>query len=289
MYKLLRKKTDIQSPRTDSVSVLHERASFRQPGGSLTLEAAFVLPLFLLFCMAMMYFLIIISLQSDIQLRIDETARSLGKSAYLSQDSSLLTAAGVNPLSLRAAILDDLLTEKLDNSDIKGGASGVSTLLSTYDSETGILDIVVTYKYVIPYLPENISTISFMQRQRSRVWTGEEISGDGSEDSENDQIVYITPTGTVYHLTKSCSYLDLSIRSASYSVIGSLRNKSGGKYTRCRLCAKTGTAETVYITDYGSNWHLSLSCSGLKRTVIEIKLSEVGDRLLCSKCGADDQ
>ena len=254
---------------------------------SLTIEAALVLPIFLMFTAALMYFLIIISLQSDIQLRIEETARDLGKRAYLADDSGILETLNTNPLVIKAEILDDDLTERIENSGIKNSTSGISTLLSAYDEETGILDIVVTYQYVIPYLPESISTISFLQRCRSRVWIGSELSEStsGSESSE-EQIVYITPTGSAYHLTQSCPYLDLSIHSALYATIEAERNLSGSKYERCTACTSAGTTYvTVYITDYGTNWHASLSCSGLKRTVIAVDISEVGSRHLCSKCG----
>ena len=255
--------------------------------GSLTIEAALVLPIFLMFIAAVMYFLIIISLQSDIQLRIEETARDLGKKAYLTDDSEILETINTNPLVIKAEILDDDLTERIENSGIKNSTSGVSTILSAYDEGTGILDIVVTYQYVIPYLPENISTISFLQRCRSRVWIGSELSESTSAGESSDgQTVYITPTGSAYHLTKSCPYLDLSIHSTLYATIESERNLSGSKYERCTACTDAGASYvTVYITDYGTNWHASLSCSGLKRTVIAVDISEVGSRHLCSKCG----
>ena len=53
--------------------------------GSLTIEAALSLPIFLFFVIAVFYFLMIIFLQSDIQLHMEETARSMGSDATLCQ------------------------------------------------------------------------------------------------------------------------------------------------------------------------------------------------------------
>ena len=60
--------------------------------GSLTIEAALSLPIFLFFVIAVFYFLMIIFLQSDIQLRMEETARSMGKQAYLIERMDGLTS-----------------------------------------------------------------------------------------------------------------------------------------------------------------------------------------------------
>ena len=261
------------------------RSSFKKPlRASLTIEAALVLPLFMFFIAAITYLLVIISLQSDIQLAMEEAARSLGKTAYLTKETYTDTA--INYLTIRNAVLTDELKEEIDNSQIKRGTNGVSSLLSSYDEDSGILDIVLTYTYDIPFLADDIGDLTFLQRIRSRAWIGEEISGEEGS-SEDGQIVYVTPTGTVYHTTKDCSYLDLSVTSISYDSVSSARNKSGSKYSACSYCCKSSSYETVYITDYGTSYHSTLSCSRLKRTIIAIDISEVGDRTPCSKCGGD--
>lgn len=50
---------------------------------------------------------------------------------------------------------------------------------------------------------------------RIKAWTGYEAGGFGEED---DQIVYVTDTGVVYHKNPHCTHLDLSIHAAG--VIG---------------------------------------------------------------------
>ena len=279
--------------RAKIISIAHLRAQTRRtyppaPKGSLTLEAAIVLPVFMIFVTALLYLLIILSLQANIQLSMEETARSLDKKAYLTNEANLDFV--INPLTVKQMVMTPELTDKVNRSHITGGVNGIDTLLTTYNYETGILDIVLSYKYEIPFIFPGVIKFSFVQRCESRAWIGKSIKGEeGAGEESETRTVYITPTGTAYHLTKSCPYLDLSIRMVSGGEVDGLRNKNGGIYYRCTACARSGEYVYVYITDYGTNWHASLSCSGLKRTVTAVDISEVGSRHECSKCGGNDK
>ena len=87
-------------------------------------------------------------------------------------------------------------------------------------------------------------------------------------------------------LSKDCHYLDLSIHTVSAGDIDEARNANGGKYYPCS-CAKHAAAGSYYVTDYGTNYHADLSCSGLKRTIREVDISEVSSMHACPKCGGD--
>ena len=41
----------------------------------------------------------------------------------------------------------------------------------------------------------------------------------------------------------------------------------------------------IYITSQGNRYHTQLNCSGLKRTIYTVPLSQTGGRGRCSKCG----
>jgi hypothetical protein len=41
----------------------------------------------------------------------------------------------------------------------------------------------------------------------------------------------------------------------------------------------------LFVTASGSKYHSSLTCSGLKRTIIAISIKDVGDKKACSRCG----
>lgn len=67
--------------------------------------------------------------------------------------------------------------------------------------------------------------------------------------------------------------------------VENLRNESQGKYHACEKCMGGRIPASVYITDYGDRYHSTLACSGLKRTVYAIPLSEAVGKGACSKCG----
>ena len=117
-----------------------------------------------------------------------------------------------------------------------------------------------------------------------KTWTGyvktyEEGIGD-------NELVYVTETGIVYHRNYQCTYLEPSVRSVAKTQLGELRNSSGGIYHLCERCGwMPGNDGNCYVTDYGDRYHTSLSCSGLKRKVYTVPLSEVKGKGACSKCG----
>ena len=92
----------------------------------------------------------------------------------------------------------------------------------------------------------------------------------------------ITPYGNAYHSSAECKTLKLSIRSVPRTGISALRSEDGSIYYPCR-CAGT-SSKNVYITDYGTEYHGNIACSGLKRTVYRVLRSQVGDRHPCMRC-----
>ena len=84
----------------------------------------------------------------------------------------------------------------------------------------------------------------------------------------------------------SCTHLELSIRSVAEAEIAALRNENGEAYRKCMQCRYAENAfGRLYITNQGDCYHKDLGCSGIKRTVRMIRLSEVGTRRPCSQCG----
>ena len=126
-----------------------------------------------------------------------------------------------------------------------------------------------------------VPTVKYQEKIRIKAWVGYEKPGFDKDDEET---VYVTETGMVYHKDYHCTYLELSIHMIPSEGIENLRNESGGKYYPCEYCMRNG-GSGVYITDTGNRYHSSLSCSGLKRTVYAVPLSEVIGKGACSRCG----
>lgn len=293
--------------------------------GSLTVECAFVFPLFLYAMLAIMYFLQIYHLHDMLQQAITKEGLNLARYGYVyqyikdyegkgdlgekgenkqepgsidtheeSKDGGksdtlkdLLLTKSINAAFFHLKLHDYVDEDYINKSIIAGGMDGISAYLSDFMGEDDRIDIILTYFIKPPIALPRESDFFILQRVSVRGWngyrpdTGEE-EGEGEEDNV---YVYITENGSVYHLWEDCSYLKLSIRDVPFSNIKNLRNIYGGKYYPCELCSEEGKPTgTVYITDTGDRYHSDINCSGLKRTVLKIPLSEVGNRSLCKRC-----
>lgn len=109
-----------------------------------------------------------------------------------------------------------------------------------------------------------------------------------SPDDEDQQWGYITDSSTVFHLSRECTYLKPSVTEVNAAEIKDKRNRSGGKYYRCLYCIKknSGLTGTLYITKYGSRYHCDIDCSRLMRDVHRVRRKDNENLPLCSKCGS---
>lgn len=103
-----------------------------------------------------------------------------------------------------------------------------------------------------------------------------------NNETEENKYVYITETGEAYHTSRTCYHIKLTIRQIPD---GELSDRYQN-LSPCERCAEGRTTDgTVYITETGDRYHLSVSCSGLKRTVMRVKQKNVGSIPPCSNCG----
>ncbi len=280
--------------------------------GSLTIEAAFVLPLFLYFILAFLYFIQILMLQEYIQQGITRMGLNFAKTAYVYEDFTGITEAmnfdttifgqelelGLGDFT--AAIIDKtvlktisdnyLNTDFINRSCIEKGFQGISFEGSSILKEGGCIDIIVSYRAAPPISLFPLDSIKLLQRVRVRGWTGIKVTAAYSleDDTGVEEAVYITETGKVYHKSASCSHIRLSIRAVN-GIPDSYRNTGGGKYHACKECCR-GSVEpsgTFFITEDGSSYHIVRSCPALKRTVRQITISEIGSRTPCKRCSIE--
>ena len=120
-------------------------------------------------------------------------------------------------------------------------------------------------------------------------WTGSDGIGS-SGAAEPEEMVYVTETGHVFHLDPDCTYLHLSIHSVSGSSVAGLHNLYGDSYSPCEICSyHQAPGAYVYITDQGTRYHNQGSCSGLKRTVRLVRLSEASGYTPCTRCEGGEE
>lgn len=240
---------------------------------SVTIEAAFGIPLFLFAVLCLIW---LIELQS-IRFSIANAAQNAAKSA--AEDTAVIPV--LNVWKLKSDIVDLIGEERLDRSIVKGGKDGISCMGSYVSPDTGEMNIKVTCKIQLPVPVIGQPLAEIEQVFKLSAWTGY-MSGEKGADGEN--IVYVTDSGIVYHEDYQCSHLRLSIRAVDFNEIQELRNDGGGRYHACEKCVYRPAMGRVYITDTGDRYHNSLTCSGIKRTIHAVKRTEVKGMGGCSRC-----
>lgn len=310
----------MRSYRSKKERIKSQKVEGRNLKGSLTLEAALVLPIFIFAILAFIYLLQALILHNNLQNAITEIGLDSAKYGYVyesignsfqnsdsanNQELSYKDDEGVIDSTLETLVAKSIdsiyfktkLYYKLDigvanNSIIRNGFAGIHTYLSSYMEEDDEVDIILNYNLKLPLVFFNINDFQIVQRVKLKIWNGYRPPAKFSTASDDleeqdEEIVFITPSGNVYHISRGCSHISLSIRSVPYEQVKDLRNKSGGRYTSCSICWSNSKNESlVYITTSGDRYHKEKNCSGLKRTVIEVPISKVKDKSKCKRCGS---
>ncbi len=239
-----------------------------------TLEAAVVLPLTAVFFVSILFFFRIMQVQLEVQRALDNTGRKLA--VYLAEDTED-TGVGKN-ITANALLAKELAGNSVVKMYLDGGAAGISLGKSSYGGRNVKLE--ASYRICFPVNFPGLQKIRIVQRAACRKWTGWQLPADEDEDVW----VYIAATGTVYHITDTCTHLKLSVRQVDREMVGTMRNEDGARYRVCRLCSKQETGKIVYITKEGDRYHSVPGCSAIKRTIYRIRISEAEERRACRKC-----
>ena len=259
--------------------------------GSMTLEAAFALPFFLFAVINILYAVNIIGTQSRINAALHQTGNKMAFAGYVydrtvgSAIPESVAGVAMTQLYARGQILEYIGRSDLDHSCVTDGAAGVSLAGSTVMGEGDIIDLRVSYRVKPLISVMGFDGFAMSQRYYGKAWTGYDVAQHVSDLSQEDPMVYITKTGTVYHIDRNCTYLNPSVESVAATAVDDMRNQAGGKYYSCEICGGSKIQGQVYITRQGSSYHSQINCSGLKRTIYTVPLSQVGGRGRCSKCG----
>ncbi len=243
--------------------------------GVFTLEAAVILPLLASFFVSILFFFRVMQIEIAVQKALDDTGRQLAVFTAEKESASDIAMA-------QSLFLKELGETEMPARYIRGGIIGISLLSSEFGERE--IQLKAHYQIQLPIRLFWVWEFAIEQQASCRKWNGWSA---GAENGDADVWVYITETGSVYHRTSTCSHLDLSIQSVKREQLAYLRNENGGKYYACSRCAdRTNAWGNVYITNQGECYHNDLNCSEIKRTVYMIRLSEVGTRECCKRCGA---
>jgi hypothetical protein len=234
--------------------------------GSASLEATLVMPVFIAVMVAVYCMGKCRMAELGIYEAVVESAEYLAESQYINKTGVITPGM----------VFDDYLDDTgLIKKYVKNGVDGISFWGSYVDSDG---EVVVKASYTLcvnmPFIPSLSKERSVTVKQKG--YTGYQ-KAEGDDEASDAAYVYVTENREVYHSSRSCTYLTLSISMESLTAA-----KSSG-YKACKYCGSS-CGSTVYVTEYGESYHSRKNCSGLKRTVSRVKLSEVEDLGGCSRC-----
>ncbi len=268
-------------------------------GGSMTVEAAIVLPLSLMVIWVFWLFFSALALHVRIQFAMDEVTGMMAQQSFLlnaAQDRFQLDDGEVSfPKAIGSAawksaarqwVVYKVGRDAFRAGHVSGGSGGIF-VSGTWDKTRDIC-LTLHYRLEFPGVPGRIFTLPVSQTSRRRCWTGMQcVDNDEKEGSGTaDPVVFITESGTVYHRDIGCYHLDLTVREISSSSLAGARSRDGSKYYPCEYCAQVSHVPGIlYITPEGNRYHITRDCSGLKRRIRSVPLSETGGRRPCSHCG----
>ncbi len=257
----------------------HKRAFFLSSGkcrASMALEGSLVLPVFLFFMMTVLLSLEAVRFQSQVQEALFQAGN---RSAFLEYQVKYANGTKEN---VENQVKEYLASQMYPYLCVQGGENGV-LLQDLSTPADGIVAYQASYhlKPFVSWIP--IIDVTIKDKFFSHAWTGYSGMEDWEKDRQQELYVYITDTGSKYHLLYDCTYLHMQIQAVDYEQISNLRNKAGGKYYACLRC-KPLRKGIVYITSDGSCFHGQAECSSLKRTIYMIPYSEATGYSPCSKC-----
>lgn len=269
--------------------------------GSMTIEAALVLPIFLFMLLSLAFVIEAVRLQLHIGCALGQTAKEMASYGYLYDElknqgmkynDNQGDNQGLNKYKINNEIITipslffaenrikELAGEDYLNSSILSG-DGISLEGSKIMRDDRWIDLKVSYDIGLPFSIIPNAKLKITQSACSYVWTGH--IDDNGGDVEAERIVYKTEYGSRYHLDPLCKYLDIKIKQIAEDNLSIARNASGAKYYPCNRCI-SGHYDTYYITEYGSSYHSRSDCGAISRKIISLKQGEVNGLPCCREC-----
>jgi hypothetical protein len=272
--------------------------------GSMTVEAAILMPLMLCFFLNLGSAIEMMRFHGHMQMALWETgnhlalygnAYDIAESELLHQDPSQngiveqLTGVAFTQTYVKAQVME-YLKDSYGNASNPGsfilreGTQSLNFWESSLWRDDDCIDLIVSYPVQTMFSVAGIGSFRMSNRYFAKAWTGYDRSKHEDAHAVTMEYVYVTEHGTVWHETRDCTYINLSIRSATLDEAKATRNHNGSPYKECSLCKNSPVQSQVYITDSGTSYHYRANCSGLKRVVFAISKSEASGYRPCPRC-----
>ncbi len=273
--------------------------------GSMTLEAAVAVPLFLFFIMNLLFIFEAVRLQSGLQAALQQAGEQVCEAAYYTRfapgagqgenGAQEQTTEGGEAVSLllsetyvRNKVTSYLGEAFWKHSCVVGGKAGLSFARSKIMTEGDRVEIIVNCR-VRPFVRiAAFPDFAMQARYCGHAWVGWEPGSGLAQDSGGsvqEGAVYVTTYGEVYHTDAGCIYLNPQIRAVSASEVDNYRSGNGAKYYPCECCRPGGNG-IVYITKEGNRYHSDRNCSGIVRHLTTMETDAAKEHYRpCPVCG----
>ena len=269
-----------------------KRVSFaisRSWAGSMTVEAALGLTMFLFFMALMAAPMSIMDTRRKLQARLEAEGEKIAQYAYLTagvfspgtlEPGEMELVSGLSQGAVRLMV-ERSMEEAADTDRAGDFSASASRILK--DGET--IDLIVNYTIRLPFPIFTLDRMPQQIRCIRRAWTGKEgrNGGEGGAEDEENEIVYMGKDGSRYHRSRTCHYLYNDLSAVAFSEVGSLRSQSGERYRPCAVCGG-GSGGTVYVMPSGETYHSRKNCSAIVAYVRAVPLESVSHLGTCSYC-----
>lgn len=237
-----------------------------------------MLPLFIILMLNVISLFEMIYVHMAMDVALNQVGREISVAANFQNiyENDLLTEVYV-----KERVLELIGKDKIKDSLIVGDSNGIVLLRSEIAKGNDVIDLVMTYR-VEPWLPFfQVGDMVMINRCYIKAYTGYGLN----ENTSDERRFYVAENGEVYHLSRSCTHLQLSISMVGENELEKARNKDGEKYKPCEVCFdKETSGGHFYISTQGNRYHSSVACTGLKRTIYVVKESGVRNKPLCIRC-----
>jgi len=235
----------------------------------LTVEAAFVVPMFLLALCTMVGLLDCYRIQSIVKTSIYQSAMELGMYAYHTHEAN----EGISVIN--SAMCMAYAQARLPEFDEH---VSVSMAGSYYKDNTITLIASVKYDFPIQFFP--LPALTMVNISEVSSWVGESNQETHEESSVTYPMVYVTENKSVYHTNAACSHIDIKIYKTK-------KKNVKAEYEPCQKCCKGQSMDSndvIYYTKTGECYHIEKGCGSLKRIVHMVEFSQVKGLPICERC-----
>lgn len=252
--------------------------------GSMTLEAALILPLCMMLVLNIAGIIELLRLHGKVTWALWNVGNQMAVIGTAVPDSDTeLQDWAVSYLVVNERVKKLLGEEYLESSPLRYGVLGLNYFRSEYITEQECLDIIVTYE-VKNIFPFGLYTYRRMgNRYYAKCWAGYDVT-----KTSHVKYVYVSVNGEVFHLNPKCSYLFHDVEAIETEKIASIQGNDGKLCEACRICGDEEMGEWVYYTPEGNKYHLVPDCSAIFKNIQKISWFEGMPYRPCSRCGEEE-